>query len=290
MVPFTGSAVALVTPFNGDKVDFDALGELIDFQISHKTDAIVVCGTTGEAPTMPSSEHMKVIEYSAEKINKRVPLIAGTGSNDTRHAQEMTYLAEKAGADAILSVTPYYNKANKSGLAEHYEKIAEATTLPIILYNVPSRTGLSIDFSVLEKLSKIRNIAAIKEASGNLSFASDIAARLPDLTLYSGNDDIVVPMLSIGAKGVISVAANIFPEEMHDMTELYLNGETEKAKRLQLDMLEVIKALFIEVNPVPVKSAMNFLGFPAGDLRLPLGKMSDANFETMKNALLKFTK
>ena len=290
MVPFTGSAVALVTPFNGDKVDFDALGELIDFQISHKTDAIVVCGTTGEAPTMPSSEHMKVIEYSAEKINKRVPLIAGTGSNDTRHAQEMTYLAEKAGADAILSVTPYYNKANKSGLAEHYEKIAEATTLPIILYNVPSRTGLSIDFSVLEKLSKIRNIAAIKEASGNLSFASDIAARLPDLTLYSGNDDIVVPMLSIGAKGVISVAANIFPEEMHDMTELYLNGETEKAKRLQLDMLEVIKALFIEVNPVPVKSAMNFLGFPAGDLRLPLGEMSDANFEIMKNALLKFTK
>lgn len=289
-VLFKGSATALITPFDGNGVDFDALGELIDFQIAHKTDALVVCGTTGEAPTMPSDEHMKVIEYSAKRVNKRVPLIAGTGSNDTRHACLMTELAEKVGADGILSVTPYYNKANKSGLYEHYKAIARSTSLPIILYNVPSRTGVAIDIDTLTKLADFENIVAIKEASGNLSFAAEISAVLPQLCLYSGNDDIIVPMMSIGAMGVVSVAANIFPEEIHNITEFCFNGEWEKAKKLQLDLFGVIKALFSEVNPVPVKTAMNYLGFSAGDLRLPLGKMSDENFEKLKTVLLKYLK
>lgn len=289
-IPFVGSAVALVTPFDGDRVNFDALGRLIDFQIAHKTDAIVVCGTTGEASTMPSDEHMRVIEYSVKRVDKRVPLVAGTGSNDTRHACEMTAFAEKVGADAVLSVTPYYNKANKSGLYEHYERISQCANIPIILYNIPSRTGVTLDIDTLAALSRLENIVAIKEASGSLSYASDIAAKLPQLCIYSGNDDIVVPMMSIGARGVISVAANIFPKEMHDITELYLQGETERARMLQLNMLEVIRALFLEVNPVPVKTAMNYLGYLVGDLRLPLGKMSESNFELLKAALSKYVK
>lgn len=289
-IPFVGSAVALVTPFGGDRVNFDALGRLIDFQIAHKTDAIVVCGTTGEASTMPSDEHMRVIEYSVKRVDKRVPLVAGTGSNDTRHACEMTAFAEKVGADAVLSVTPYYNKANKSGLYEHYERISQCANIPIILYNIPSRTGVTLDIDTLAALSRLENIVAIKEASGSLSYASEIAAKLSQLCIYSGNDDIVVPMMSIGARGVISVAANIFPKEMHDITELYLQGETERARMLQLNMLEVIRALFLEVNPVPVKTAMNYLGYPVGDLRLPLGKMSESNFELLKAALSKYVK
>lgn len=289
-IPFTGSAVALVTPFAGNKVDFDALGELIDFQATHKTDAIVVCGTTGEASTMPSDEHMKVIEYSVRKANGRIPVIAGVGSNDTRHAREMTQRAEYAGADAILSVTPYYNKANKSGLYEHYRQIAEAVSLPIILYNVPSRTGMSIDLDILAKLAETENIAAIKEASGNISYASEIAAKVSGISLYSGNDDIILPMLSIGAKGVISVAANIFPEEIKSITQYFFEGNFGSARKIQLGMSDIIKALFLEVNPIPIKTAMNYLGFPAGDLRLPLGKMSDENFEILKSVLLKYVK
>ena len=277
-----------MTPFIGDKVDFDALGELIDIQIAHKTDAIVVCGTTGEASTMPNDEHMNVIKYAVEKTNKRVPLIAGTGSNDTLHACKMTELAEKAGADAVLSVTPYYNKANKSGLYEHFKSIAASTSLPVILYNIPGRTCISIDLETLMRLSEIKNIAAVKEASGDLAYASDIAAKIPELHLYSGNDDIILPMLSIGAKGVISVAANIFPEEIHNICEYFMSGRAEKARELQLYMLEIIKALFTEVNPVPIKTAMSYLGYPVGNLRLPLGKMSDKNFAALKAVLLKY--
>lgn len=287
-VIFEGSATALVTPFDGDRVDFEALGELIDFQTAHKTDALVVCGTTGEASTMPTDEHMRVIEYSAERT--KAPLIAGCGSNDTRHACLMTELAEKAGADAVLSVTPYYNKANKSGLYEHFRAISESTSLPIILYNVPGRTGLSIDIETLERLAELENIVAIKEAGGDVSFAAEIAARVPEMSIYSGCDDIVVPMMSVGARGVISATANIFPEEMHDIATLYLSGETEKAKELQLYMHDVIKAFFSEVNPVPIKTAMNYLGLLGGDLRLPLGKMSDENFERLKTVLSKYVK
>ena len=286
--PFVGSAVALVTPFIDDEVDFDALGELIDIQIAHKTDAIVVCGTTGEASTMPSDEHMKVIEYAVQKINKRVPLIAGTGSNDTHHASNMSALAEKAGADAILSVTPYYNKSNKNGLFEHYKKIAGSISLPIILYNVPSRTGVSIDIDTLGKLAEIDNIVAIKEASGSLSFAAKIAANIPELCIYSGNDDIITPMLSIGAKGVISVAANIFPEEIHNICRYFFDGSFEQSKKIQLDLLDAINLLFVEVNPVPIKTAMQYLGYPVGNLRLPLGKMSDENFEKIKTMLANY--
>lgn len=284
-LPFTGSGVAIVTPFNENGVDFEKLGEIIDIQIANKTDAIVVAGTTGEASTMPDAEHLCVIEYTVKKVAGRVPVVAGTGSNDTNHAISLTKEAQKLGADAILSVTPYYNKANSKGLTAHFKAIAECVDIPVILYNVPSRTGVNFSIDVLKELAKVENIVAVKEASGNISYTAKVAAEVPELYIYSGNDDMIVPVLSLGGKGVISVVANILPEETHNICELYAKGETEKSRKLQLDLLGLINALFIEVNPVPVKTAMNILGYNVGKLRLPLDEMEEKNYNKLAEIL-----
>lgn len=287
-LPFTGSGVAIVTPFNENGIDFDKLGELIDIQIANKTDAIVIAGTTGEASTMPDAEHLSSIEYTVKRVAGRVPVIAGTGSNDTNHAIALTKAAAELGADAILSVTPYYNKANKNGVINHFKAIAEAIDIPVILYNVPSRTGMNFSIDVLKELAKIENIVAIKEASGNISYTAQVAAEVPELYIYSGNDDMIVPILSLGGKGVISVVANILPKETHDICELFENGKVIESRKLQLDLLELINALFIEVNPVPVKTAMNILGYETGILRLPLGEMEEANYNKLSAILKKY--
>ncbi|MBQ7794188.1 MAG: 4-hydroxy-tetrahydrodipicolinate synthase [Clostridia bacterium] len=284
-LPFTGSGVAIVTPFNGLEVDYDALGTLLEMHIANKTDAIVICGTTGEASTMPNEEHIAVIEYTVKKVAGRIPVIAGTGSNDTAHAIYLTQEAERVGADGILSVTPYYNKANANGLIEHFKAIAACCKLPIILYNVPSRTGMNIPISALRELAKIDNIVAIKEASGNIGYVAQIAKEVPELHIYSGNDDMIVPIMSLGGKGVISVLANILPEETHDLCQKYLDGDVKGSLKLQLDMLDVINNLFIEVNPVPVKTAMEILGYKVGNLRLPLAPMDEANKAKLASSL-----
>lgn len=283
---FTGSGVALATPFCGDKVDFDKLGELIEFQIANKTDALVICGTTGEPATMPDEEHLQVISYAVEKTAGRVPVLAGTGSNDTAHGVALCRAAANAGADALLVVTPYYNKTNQKGLQKHFEIMADATDLPMILYNVPSRTGLSISIECATALAAHPNIVAFKEASGDLSYAAKLFAAVGDTwDIYSGNDDVVVPMMSLGAKGVISVAANIIPQQMHDMAQLYLDGQVEKSRELQLEWLGLINALFVEVNPIPLKTAMNLMGMQVGNLRLPLYDMADNTLAVLKKEL-----
>lgn len=287
-LPFTGSGVAIVTPFDGLKTNYDELGRLIEYHISNKTDSIIICGTTGEASTMPDAEHLAAIEYTVKKVNKRIPVIAGTGSNDTAHAIELTKKAEELGADGILSVTPYYNKTTQNGLVQHFTAIAESVKIPVILYNVPSRTGMSFSIDTLKKLAKVENIAAVKEASGNISYMAKVAAEVPELYIYSGNDDMIVPTLSLGGKGVISVVANILPEETHNICEYYFNGDVEKSRDLQLKMLDLINSLFIEVNPVPIKTAMNLLGFNAGNLRMPLVEMDSTNLETLKKSMTDF--
>lgn len=284
-LPFTGSGVAIVTPFDGLKTNYDELGRLIEMHIENKTDAIIICGTTGEASTMPDEEHLAAIEYTVKKANGRIPVIAGTGSNDTAHAVELTKKAEALGADGILSVTPYYNKTTQKGLVKHFTEIANSVKIPVILYNVPSRTGMSFSIDTLKELAKIDNIVAVKEASGNISYTAKVAAEVPELYIYSGNDDMIVPVLSLGGKGVISVVANILPEETHNICEYYFNGEVEKSRKLQLEMLDLINKLFIEVNPVPIKTAMNLLGYKAGNLRMPLTDMEDSNLEALKKAL-----
>lgn len=284
-LPFTGSGVAIVTPFDENGIDYEKFGEIIETQIQNKTDAIVVCGTTGEASTMPNEEHIEAIKYTVEKAAGRVPVIAGTGSNDTPHAVMLTKVAEEVGADAVLSVTPYYNKANKSGLINHFKAIAEAVSIPVILYNVPSRTGMNISIDVLKELAKVENIVAIKEASGNVSYTAQVAKEVPELWIYSGNDDMIVPVMSLGGKGVISVVANILPEETHNICAFYESGNVKEALKLQLDMLDVINNLFIEVNPVPIKTAMNLLGYKVGNLRPPLGEMEILNLEKLKKSL-----
>lgn len=283
---FTGSGVAIVTPFNDNGIDFESFGKLIDFQIENKTDAIIVCGTTGEAATMPDNEHLSAIEYTVKKVNKRIPVIAGTGSNDTAHGIKLSVEAEKLGADALLVVTPYYNKSNKKGLVNHFKVIAESVNIPIILYNVPSRTGMSISFEVLEELKEIDNIVGIKEASGNMSYAIELAAKFGDrFDIYSGNDDIIVPIMSIGGKGVISVLANVMPEETHNICQYYLDGKTEESMKLQFKLLNLINTLFCEVNPIPVKTALNLMGMNVGKLRLPLYEMDESNKNKLINAL-----
>lgn len=284
-LPFTGSGVAIVTPFDGLKTNYDELGRLIEMHIENKTDAIIICGTTGEASTMPDEEHLAAIEYTVKKANGRIPVIAGTGSNDTAHAVELTKKAEALGADGILSVTPYYNKTTQKGLIKHFTEIANSVKIPVILYNVPSRTGMSFSIDTLKELAKIDNIVAVKEASGNISYTAKVAAEVPELYIYSGNDDMIVPVLSLGGKGVISVVANILPEETHNICEYYFNGEVEKSRKLQLEMLDLINKLFIEVNPVPIKTAMNLLGYKAGNLRMPLTDMEDSNLEALKKSL-----
>ena len=286
---FEGTGVALITPFNKDgSVNYEGLTELLEFQIANKTDAIVICGTTGEASTMPDNEHLAVVEHAVKIVNKRIPVIAGAGSNDTAHGAELIKEVEKIGADGLLLVTPYYNKTSKKGLVKHYEVLAGASDLPVCLYNVPSRTGVNIDVDVLKELAKIDNVVAIKEASGNISYAAKIAAQVPDLTMYSGNDDMIVPIMSLGGKGVISVVSNILPLDTHNICEYYLKGETDKSRDLQLKMLELINDLFIEVNPIPVKAAMNLMGLPSGMLRLPLCDIEDGHLEILKNAMIKY--
>lgn len=287
-LPFTGAGVAIVTPFDGMKTNYDELGKLIEMHIANKTDAIIICGTTGEASTMPDSEHLAAIEYTVKKAAKRIPVIAGTGSNDTHHAVELSKKAEELGADGLLVVTPYYNKATQKGLIAHFTEIANSVNIPIILYNVPGRTGMAFSIPTLKELAKLDNIVAVKEASGNISYVAKVAAEVPELYIYSGNDDMIVPVLSLGGKGVISVVSNILPQETHDICEKFFNGDIEGARKLQLDMLELINNLFIEVNPVPVKVVMRELGYNVGNLRMPLCDMEDANLEILKKSLADF--
>lgn len=286
---FKGSAVALITPFdkNGN-VNFEKIKELVEFQITNGTNAIVVCGTTGEASTMTVEEQLATIKAVVDATNKRVPVIAGTGGNNTTHSIYMSQEAEKLGADALLIITPYYNKANKSGLRKHFVSIANSVKLPIILYNVPSRTKVNIPPTLVADLANnVENIVAIKEASGDLSQVTEVCRLVPqDFAVYSGNDDSILPLLSVGGCGVISVLANICPKETHDLVQKFLDGDIEGSRKLQLDMKPLIDALFIEVNPVPVKTAANLLGFDVGNLRLPLAEMDEQNLEILKKELI----
>lgn len=283
---FTGSAVAIVTPFKENGVDYDMLDKLIEFQIANGTDAIVICGTTGEASTMPDEEHLAVIRHAVETVAGRVPVIAGTGSNDTEHGIRLSQRAQEYGADGLLLVTPYYNKASQKGLYEHFSKTAQSVDIPVILYNVPSRTGVTIAIDTYRKLAEIENVVAVKEASGNLAYATKIRAVCGDkLDLYSGNDDIIVPMLSIGAKGVISVLANVLPQETHDICARYFAGDVKGSMQMQVDYLGLIDALFCEVNPIPVKAALGYMGYDCGKYRLPLCEPEEKNAAIIKKAM-----
>lgn len=291
MAIFTGAGVAIVTPMkeNGD-VNYEKLGELLEEQIAGGTDAIIICGTTGESSTLTIEEHIDVVKYAIDKVAKRVPVIAGTGSNCTATAIHLSQEAERDGADALLLVTPYYNKATQKGLIAHYTAIAEAVNLPIILYNVPSRTGCNILPETAVALAKnVKNIVAIKEASGNISQVAKLM-HLADgcIDLYSGNDDQIVPLLSLGAKGVISVLSNVAPKETHDIVSLYLEGKVEESRDLQLKAIPLIDALFCEVNPIPVKKALNLMGKEAGPLRGPLSEMEEAHAQKLAQAMKDF--
>ena len=285
---FEGCGTAIVTPFTEDGVNFEEFRKLIEFQIENKVDAIIVCGTTGEASTMTTEEKKETIKFAIDVVAKRTKVIVGTGSNNTRAAVEMSKFAEEAGADGILVVTPYYNKTTQQGLIAHYTEIAKSVKLPIIMYSVPGRTGVNILPETCKELSKIENIVAIKEASGNISQVAKIASLCKDeLAIYSGNDDQIIPVLSLGGKGVISVLSNIMPKYTHDMTEKYFEGKVEEATEMQLDVIDLIDALFIEVNPIPVKHALNLMGFNFGKPRLPLIELSEKNKEVMKNVMEK---
>jgi dihydrodipicolinate synthase len=274
---FSGSGVAIVTPMNEDgTVNFDAYADLIDFQIENKTDAIITCGTTGESSTLSDEEHREVIKFAIEQTAGRVPVIAGTGSNDTKYAIELSKTAGEMGADGLLLVTPYYNKTSQRGLVAHFGMIAESVKTPIILYSVPSRTGVNITPETAYELSKYENIAAIKEASGNISQVAKIRAMCGDaLDIYSGNDDQIVPLLSLGGKGVISVLANVAPEVAHNICQYYFDGKVAESAALQLEYLDLCNDLFIDVNPIPVKEALNMMGMNAGPCRMPLYEMTD---------------
>jgi len=284
---FTGSGVALITPFNEDgSVNYGKIPELIEFQLENNTDALIICGTTGEASTLTEDEHIEAIRVAVCAAKKRVPVLAGAGSNNTAHSVNLCIRSEAAGADGLMLVTPYYNKTTQKGLIEHYKKIAANTSLPIIVYNVPSRTGLNITPKTAKALSEIDNITGIKEASGNIVQIAEIAEFCGSgLDIYSGNDDYVVPVMSLGGKGVISTSANIIPKQMHDMVMKYLNGEVAAAAGLQLGILELSRALFSEVNPIPVKTAMNIMGFNVGGCRLPLTSMESANEAFLRKAM-----
>ena len=273
---FEGAGVAIITPFKNNRVDFEKLGDMIDFQINNKTDSIVICGTTGEASTLTDEEHRACIKYAVEKTAGRVPVIAGTGSNDTDYAIDLSKYACEVGADALLLVTPYYNKATQKGLVQSFYAVADATDKPIILYNVPSRTGCNIAIPTYKELAKHERIVAVKEASGDISKIAEIAATVgDDLAIYSGNDDQIVPILSLGGKGVISVLSNIMPKETHDICELYFNGKVKDSAALQLKLLELINSLFCEVNPIPVKTACALMGMCEEEMRLPLCSMEE---------------
>ena len=286
---FTGCGVAIVTPFRNDAVDFDAFGKIIDWQIDSGTDAIVVCGTTGESATMSNAERLRTIAYCVERVNGRVPVIAGSGTNDTAHAVELSKDAQNAGADALLLVTPYYNKATQTGLILHYQRILDAVERPCILYNVPSRTGVSIAPETCAKLAEHPNIHGIKEASGNLSAVQNIFNLCPeDFFVWSGNDDETVPICALGGQGVISVVANVYPTEMRRMTELCKQNDYAAAGKVQVSLKRLCDAMFCEVNPVPVKAAMNLMGLPAGEYRLPMCDPSPANLERIRDVLKQY--
>ena len=286
---FTGAGIAIITPFNADgSINYNELGRIIDDQIEKGTDAIIICGTTGESATMTDDEHRDCIKFAVKHVNGRVPVIAGAGSNDTRYAVELSKEAESFGADALLHVTPYYNKATQKGLIAHFTAVADAVNIPIILYNVPSRTGCGLEVDTVKELAKHKNIAAIKEASGNISYVAKLAAACCDsIDIYSGNDDMVVPVMSLGGKGVISVASHMIPKEMHDMVQLCLDNNFAEAQKIQLEYLDLINDLFMEVNPIPVKEAMNMVGWNAGPCRLPLCEMTDEHKAKMKACLTK---
>lgn len=285
---FKGAGVALITPMKENlEVNYEKLDELIEEQISGGTDAIIICGTTGESATMTEKEHVDVIKFAIERTKKRIPVIAGTGSNCTATAVQLSEEAEACGADGVLLVTPYYNKATQNGLKKHYKTIADSINLPVILYNVPSRTGCGLSPDTVAALAKdAQNIVAIKEASGDISNVAKIA-RLCDgnIDIYSGNDDQVVPLLSLGGIGVISVVSNVAPKYMHDMVMKYLEGDVKTSAKMQLDVLELCDALFCEVNPIPVKAALNMMGRDVGSLRAPLTEMEDSHKEILKIAL-----
>lgn len=291
MAIFTGAGVAIVTPMkeNGD-VNFEKLGEILEEQIQEGTDSIVICGTTGESSTLTHEEHLETIKYTIDKVNKRIPVIAGTGSNCMETAIYLSTEAEKYGADGVLLVTPYYNKATQKGLIEHYTKIANSIKIPVILYNVPSRTGINIQPKTVAYLVEhVENIVGIKEASGDIAQVAEMAALTRGkLDIYSGNDNQIVPLLSLGGKGVISVLSNVAPRFTHDMVAKYLNGDIKESCDMQLDAMPLINALFSEVNPIPVKAAMNLMGMEVGPLRSPLTEMEEANKEKLKEEMVKF--
>lgn len=286
---FSGSGVAIVTPMHADgSVNYEEFSRLIEFQIQNSTDAIVVCGTTGEASSLDDNEHLAVIEYCVKTVNKRVPVIAGVGSNDTRHAINLSKSASICGADGLLHVTPYYNKTNQSGLIAHYTAIADAVGIPIILYNVPGITGMTIKPETYKELAKHPLIVATKEASGDISHIAKVMSVCGDeLAVYSGNDDQTVPILSLGGIGVISVLANVIPQEMHDICKLYMAGRIEESRAMQLQYIELNNAMFCDVNPIPVKEAVNMMGYNAGKCRLPLGEISDANKDFIRSVMKK---
>lgn len=291
MAIFKGAGVAIVTPmFEDGSVNYDKLKEILEEQIASETDAIIICGTTGESATMSEKEHSEVIKFAVDTVAKRIPVIAGTGSNCTQTAIELSKQAEEDGADALLLVTPYYNKATQNGLIAHYKAIAESVSLPIILYNVPSRTGCNILPETAAYLGKnVENIVAIKEASGNISQVAKLKALAGDsLDIYSGNDDQVIPLLSLGGIGVISVLSNVAPKFTHDMVMKYLEGDHETALNMQLEVLPLIDALFCEVNPIPVKAAMNLMGKEVGPLRAPLTVMEDAHQQKLAQVMKDF--
>ena len=288
---FTGEGVAIVTPMkeNGE-VNFEKLGEILEEQIAGQTDAIIICGTTGESSTLTHEEHLDAIKYTIDKVNKRIPVIAGTGSNCTQTAIYLSQEAEKYGADGLLLVTPYYNKATQKGLIEHYTAIANSVKLPIILYNVASRTGCNIEPKTAAYLAEhVENIVAIKEASGNISQVAEIAALTQGkMDIYSGNDDQIVPILSLGGKGVISVLSNVAPQYTHDIVAKFMEGKVEESRDMQLKALPLIHALFCEVNPIPVKTALNLMGKEVGPLRMPMTEMEEAHQEVLKKAMKDF--
>ncbi len=287
---FTGAGVAIVTPFTDDnKVDFDALTELLEYQIAHSTDAIIICGTTGEGSTLTDEEHIAAIQHTVKVVNKRIPVIASTGSNDTEYSLHLSLEAQQAGADALLLITPYYNKASQHGLIKHFTYVADRVNLPIILYNVPSRTGCEIKPETYAELAKHPMIYGTKEATGNLSsIAKTMSLCGDEFYVYSGNDDQITSIMSLGGKGVISVLSNVLPEVAHEIAFSALEGDFKKSAKLQLDYLELCDALFMDVNPIPVKVAMKMMGFKVGGLRLPLCEMTDANTQKLNSVLKKY--
>jgi len=291
MAIFEGSGVAIVTPFKdteNQEINYEVLEELIEFHIANGTDSIIIAGTTGEASTLTDEEQLNLIRFTVEKVNGRIPVIGGAGSNDTRHGVELTRAVEATGVDAILSVTPYYNKTSQKGLVEHYKALANSVKVPIILYSVPSRTGMDIAPASLVELAKIDNIVALKDATGNFGQAVDNLSRLGDrMDIYSGNDDTIIPLMSLGAKGVISVLANIAPKATAEMTHAFLDGDIKKAAAMQAEYKELIDCLFLEPNPIPVKAGVQLLGFNVGPMRLPLTDAEQAVIDRLAAAMKK---